>query len=146
MVQKLIEIPENAGYKPLVKLPEDVVKFIAERPYQPPSYNGYICRRRPQHIILCVDVHSGVTPMFLGCRHEHCDSSMVSAGYPNNGQGPVPEHLRDKPLYLWYRPSEDEFRKLPAEVRGHVMQGGLVLNEHPTTLAHFEQSWAAHGA
>ena len=137
---KLVDILANEGEHPLLKMPADVVEWMRDRP-QPPSYNAYICRRRPPHIILAIDIHSGVTPMFLGCKYPHCESEMISAGYPNNGAGPVPEHLREKPVWLWYRPSEPEFRKMPPEVRGHVMQGGLILRECPQSLAQFEEEW-----
>jgi hypothetical protein len=109
-------------------------------------YNAYICRRRAKHIIVTVDIHAGVTPMFLSCRDPHCDSDMVSAGYPGGGKGPVPDHLRDKPVWVWYRMSEPEFRKEPAEVRGHVLQGGLKIRPCPLTLDQFEAEWARHGA
>jgi hypothetical protein len=141
VTQKLVEINEGEGDEPRIKLPADVVKWMRNRP-QPPSYNAYICRRRPQHIIITIDVHSGVTPMFLGCKFDHCEAEMISASYPNNGRGPVPEHLREKPLWLWHRPNEHEFRGMPPEVRGHVMQGGLVLREYGKSFAEWEKEHA----
>lgn len=143
MTQRLVPIPKGYGEEPRIKLPADVLEWAQSRP-QPPSFNAYICRRRPQHIIITVDIHSGVTPMFLQCRFdEHCKSEAISAGYPNHGRGPIPEHLRDKPLFLWYRPDEDEFRKEPAEVRGHVMQGGLIIKPAGKSLAEWEDEWYA---
>ena len=145
MVQKLIDIEPHEGEHPLIKLPEDVVAWMRDRP-QPPSFNAYICRRRRDHIIVTVDIHSGVTPMFLGCRYTYCTSESISAGYPNDGRGPVPDHLRDKPLWLWYRPSEPEFRKEPPEVRGHVMQGGLIRRESAKKLDEFMEDWNRHAS
>lgn len=145
MTQKLIDILPNEGEHPLIKLPEKVVEFIRDKP-QPPSYNAYICRRRSNHIFITVDIHSGVTPMFMKCRAvgDHCSSEAISAGYPNDGRGPVPEHLHGKPLFIWYRPSEPEFRKEPPEVRGHVMQGGLIIRPADRTLAQFIKEWEKH--
>lgn len=144
MVQKLIDIAEGEGNEPRIKLPEEVVAWIRNRP-QPPSFNSYICRRRPQHIIITIDIHSGVTPMFLACRADgdRCRSESISAGYPGGGLGPIPDHLRDKPLFLWYRPDEEEFRKEPPEVRGHVMQGGLIIKPAGKSLAEWEDEWYA---
>jgi hypothetical protein len=145
VTQKLVDIQPEEGDHPLIKLPADVVEWMRGRP-QPPLYNAYICRRRPAHIIICVDIHPGVTPMFLSCRDEHCDSDMVSAGYPGErGAGPLPDRLRDKPLWVWYRMSEPELRKANDMERAHVLQGGLKIRRCPQTLAQFEAEWARHG-
>lgn len=143
MTQKLVDILEGEGEEPRIKLPADVVTWMRNRP-QPPSYNAYICRRRSQHIILAIDIHSGVTPMFLGCKYEHCASEMISAGYPGDGAGPVPQHLRGKPVWIWYRPADPEFRTMPPELRGHIMQGGLALRRSDKTLEELEEEFNAH--
>lgn len=144
MSQKLVPIPKGYGEEPRIKLPADVLEWAQSRP-QPPSFNAYICKRRKDHIIITIDIHSGVTPMFLRCRADgdHCQSESISAGYPHNGRGPVPGHLRDKPLFIWYRPNEEEFRKEPPEVRGHVMQGGLIIRAAGKSLAEWEDEWYA---
>lgn len=136
MTQKLVEIPEGMGEEPRLKMTQEAIDWCLQRPA--PAYNAYICRRRQAHLIVTVDIHPGVTPMFLGCKNPHCESEMISAGYPDNGAGPVPPHLRNKPVWLWYRPNEDEFRKMPPEMRDHIMRGGLALRDGDRTYAEWE--------
>lgn len=131
-------VPEGEGEEPRMALPQSVIDWMKNRP-APPLYNGYQCKRRPDHVIITIDIHSGVTPMFLGCRfNEHCKSQSVSMGYPNNGAGPVPHGLRKSPLWLWYRPSLGEFLNLNPESSDHIMQGGLLIKPAGVSLDEWE--------
>lgn len=92
--------------------------------------NGWICQSCgvPTY---CVHVHHGTTPMFLACRAEglppddaECKGTGVSMGYPR----PMPpRHVVTAITFEWYKPEEDEYRRLLAQMRDHVDRGGLLI-------------------
>jgi hypothetical protein len=85
-------------------------------------YNGYICAKCHKGF-LTLDVDMGVTPMFSQCfATEGCSGQARSMGYPD---GEPPEALGD-PIIHWVRPSEEEFKHLPPQLKEHVAQGGLI--------------------
>ena len=141
----LVEIPAGQGEEPRLKLTQDIIDWMLDRP-QPPLFNAYTCRRRPQHGIITIDIHSGVTPMFLACKHPHCDADMVSNGYPNNGAGPVPEFLWDRPAWEWFRPSEPEWRKCSTALKDHILRGGLDMRDTGLTFRQWYEREADRNA
>lgn len=95
-------------------------------------FNVYTCPDGHQTVTL--DVDDGVTPMFLGCRHDGtetaCNLMAESACYPD---GPMPESLREAYEefgWEWYRPSMKWARRQGPEMLDHVERGGLVLRRH----------------
>lgn len=89
--------------------------------------NAYRCARC-QKWIFVVHVDKGVTPMFLNCRAtDGCGGRSASAGYPGLRGNPMPESMREKIQWEWYRPELEEFNELEPEMKEHVQRGGLVL-------------------
>lgn len=85
-------------------------------------YNGYVCDACDRGF-LTLDIHNGVTPMFSPCfATQGCTGRAHSLMYP---QGDPPAEFGD-PIIHWYRPTEEEFKKLPPATQDHVRQGGLV--------------------
>lgn len=85
--------------------------------------NAYHCETCGGYIVT-IDVDSGVTPMFLGCRAaDECKGRMASMMYPPEPWG----SLDSTPGWEWYRPSERAARKMDSATFEHVKQGGLLL-------------------
>ena len=92
--------------------------------------NAYYCEDCKGYVVT-IDVDQGVTPMFLRCRATPgCKGMSKSMMYPKepwpavDGFGaPIPT----EPTYEWYRPGKRERRRLDADSRHHVGQGGLLL-------------------
>jgi len=105
----------------------DVREMLAV-PHTSLKYNGYICDKCDQGY-LTLDLHEGVTPMFSPCfATEGCTGQAHSLGYPN-GEPPLEF---GEPIIHWYRPTEEEFKKLSPGEREHVLRGGLArkASEH----------------
>ena len=111
--------------EPIV-LSDDVEAFLAKRfeqvsPHH--SMNGYSCDQCGG-MTMTIDVHVGVTPMFLGCRAtEGCSGTGVSRSYPPK----LPPEGHRSPEWEWARPDADAFAELSESMREHVLRGGLVL-------------------
>lgn len=104
------------GLRPDVEVLDEPSSGFAGR------YNGYICEKCNKGY-LTLDVDNGVTPMFMPCfATQGCDGRAHSLGYPN---GEPPAFLGE-PVIHWVRPSKQEFMNLPASLRDHVRQGGLI--------------------
>ena len=76
--------------------------------------------------IVTVDLHAGVTPMYLACRNpKKCSGIMNSMGYPAPQSKPA---WLGEPTHGWYRPDfiDDEAETEEAD---HLMDGGLLLRE-----------------
>lgn len=86
------------------------------------KYNGYICTTCDGGF-LTLDVDEGTTPAFLACYATlGCRGTARSMGYPD---GEPPAELGE-PIFYWYKPSQEEYRKLSFEMQEHVRRGGLV--------------------
>lgn len=120
------------GDTPLLMLPASVVAWLEERRSAHVGHhrmNGWKCAVCGL-VTVCVDVHTGVTPMFLGCRRTPgCKGMATSASYPD---APLPPDL-PQPGWEWYRPSAHEFVRHNDEAKEHVRKGGLLLRERTTT-------------
>lgn len=99
--------------------------------------NGYLCGVCNRYTVT-VDVHDGVTPMFLTCRasgdSEECLGRATSmmyadpATWPNHGQPRAPQ-----PEWEWYKPvgvEADRIRHGDPQTWDHVRRGGLLLRPH----------------
>jgi hypothetical protein len=96
----------------------------SDSPEKADAINGYRCDRCKKSIFV-EHVHAGVTPMFMVCKvSEDCGGLIVSLMYPTT---PLPDELRSKIQWEWYRPTQAEFEKLDLEMKHHVALGGLVL-------------------
>lgn len=137
-------VPEGQGDEPRISLKSDVITFInSGQVPRPPALNAYQCERRSGHIIMTIDIHPGVTPMFMGCKYQHCPGTMRSQMYPS---APLPETLlKLAPLWLWYRPSNPELTRDHHDgVFQHVSQGGLLSRRCPQNVEQFMEEWNAH--
>lgn len=120
-------VPAPNGDAPLAQLPAEVVAGLQRWLDDGQHYTG---RRNVYRCDTCgglthtVDLHTGTTPAFLGCRRTAgCPGRAVSAGYPS---APVPADYPPAP-WEWYRPSATELRTMEPAMRHHVLQGGLAL-------------------
>jgi hypothetical protein len=85
-------------------------------------YNAYTCDTC-EKAYLTLDLDNGVTPMFAPCfATQGCTGRAHSAMYP---QGEPPPWIGE-PIIHWVKPSKEEFMDLPASLRDHVRQGGLI--------------------
>lgn len=85
------------------------------------KYNAYVCITCGMGY-LTVDLHEGVTPMIGPCfATEGCGGRAQSMMYPD---GDPPADFGPAIIY-WYRPTSEEFAKLPPVVQEHVQKGGL---------------------
>lgn len=138
----MITVPIGQGDEPRINLSQEVLTFVnSSKVPTPPAVNAYQCERRPGHIILTVDMHPGVTPMFMSCKYPHCPGTAKSNGYPT---GPVPEVLKGAPLWVWYRPNVHELVKVSRQTLEHVQNGGLLLRRCPQNIDQFMEEWNAH--
>lgn len=81
--------------------------------------------RACQFGIVTVDLHPGVTPMFLSCRNpKKCTGVMNSMGYPDPRSKPA---WLGQATYEWYRP--DSIEDDDTEEADYVIGGGLLLRE-----------------
>jgi hypothetical protein len=110
--------------------------------------NGWLCDGRGGRpgiptcgrITYAINVHHGVTPMFLACRAEgvepneaECKGMGTSLMYPENDP---PAHVLDAVAWEWYKPDAVEMKRLRKRERQgkdnsgtveHVEKGGLLL-------------------
>ena len=90
------------------------------------SVNGYRCAACRKYILI-EHKDKGVTPMFLECRAtEGCGGRSSSLGYPKEE---MPDSLRAKIQWEWYRPTLAEWNMLEPEMQEYVMRGGLVIRK-----------------
>jgi|GEM_PF-5889502 len=85
--------------------------------------NRINCYRCPNgHIRKTIDIHHGVTPMFLSC--DICGTQSTSTFY--NDVAPD-----IKPTYEWFVPSLSETKKFKrnAAMLDHIFNGGLELRK-----------------
>lgn len=135
-------VPEGQGDEPRIALDSEVIEFInSSKVPNPPALNAYQCERRKGHIIMTVDIHPGVTPMFMECKYEHCPGTAGSLMYP---WAPLPEILKKMKLWIWYRPSANEFASSDLATQQHVLQGGLSLRAGDKNFDQFMEEWNAH--
>lgn len=117
------------GDEPKLLVPPALNEWLRRRfeADPPPNYNAWKCEACGK-LTVCVDIHSGVTPMYIACRRTvECRGMAISAGYPTD---PIPERVMKNLAWEWYRPSATEFATLSAEATEHVMNGGLMLRPH----------------
>jgi hypothetical protein len=98
-----------------------------------PEVEGNVGKRNAYACPVCggltvtIDVDPGVTPAFLACRAagdvDLCTGVARSFWYRVNGL-PIGE-----PAWEWYRPTEQEARRLDPYSRSHVGMGGLLLRK-----------------
>jgi hypothetical protein len=135
-------VPEGQGDNPRIALKADTLAFInSDKVPTPPALNAYQCERRKGHIIVTVDMHPGVTPMFMRCKYEHCPGTAKSMMYP---WAPMPDKLKRAPFWIWYRPSTVEFETLNMLVRDHISNGGLLLRLAEQSVDEFMEEWNAN--
>lgn len=136
-------VPEGQGDEPRIALNSKVIEFInSDKIPTPPAVNAYQCRRRKGHIIVTIDTHPGVTPMFMQCKYQFCPGSSNSMVYPT---GPLPDVLKTAPLWVWYRPSELELvRDHDGYTVEHVSKGGLLLRKSDQSYYQFMEEWNAN--
>lgn len=84
-----------------------------------PKPNVYTCANR--HRTVTVDLVEGTTPMIIDCQTPGCGRDALSGWYD------VPPELAVEATHEWYRPTFFQRMRLPAGVRDHVRQGGLLL-------------------
>jgi hypothetical protein len=71
------------------------------------------------HKTVTRDMADGVTPMFLGCKHEGCDKMASSCMYTCDQEQ---AHTHE-----WYKP--ENINKVPRDLQEHVKLGGLILRK-----------------
>lgn len=87
---------------------------------KPMGLNIYTCRKCRGHIVTR-HVDDGVTPFTLGCRvTDGCSGWMYSSMYRVYDQTMRASHE-------WYKPADEEYRKLSVSIRQHVDKGGVLL-------------------
>ncbi len=98
-------------------LTQKVIKYVEQ---SGKSVNWYYCPAC-KHTAKAVLVDKGVTPMFLTCGK--CGETSQSTIF----SPPFPEAATDlmKPEVEWYRPTDEEFNKMPEGHKEHYRQGGL---------------------
>lgn len=102
-----------------------------------PRWNYYRCPKC-HHMFVTVEIHEGVTPMFLRCRNRGgCPGQMHSAMYLPVENWPLV--VRREADGEWYSPGERERRKMKRKYPAlyeHVKAGGLILRKpRPNTPA-----------
>lgn len=86
--------------------------------------NAYLCDTC-NGTTVTLDVHVGVTPMFLSCyATDGCRGMASSSGYP---EAEPPASIRERLAWSWYRPGPRELAGMSQGVRDHVAKGGLCL-------------------
>lgn len=99
-------------------------------------FNGYICDTCDKGF-LTLDIDRGVTPMFSPCfATEGCAGRAHSMMYP---PGEPPAELGE-PIIYWYKPNDEEFKKLPPSVQDHVRRGGLA-RKATTSAPDWVKNW-----
>lgn len=93
------------------------------------AINGYRCDSCKKYILV-IHADKGVTPMFLECKAtEGCGGRSVSLMYPKT---PMPDELKAKIQWEWYRPNQEEFNTMDEAMKYHLRQGGLALRRRVT--------------
>lgn len=100
-------------------------------PAAPDRINVYVCDTCKSHIVT-IDIHEGVTPMWLPCKHLACSGMAESSMYPS--RRPIPVHI-GAPQWEWYTPQFGEYINLSSGEREHVNQGGLLLRRRVLAYA-----------
>lgn len=117
------------GDEPLVNLPAKCVEYLMLMKEQTKNHhhiNAWECDICGNYTV-CINIHTGVTPMFLGCRRVWgCHGMARSFGYPEELP---PKVITDLLAWEWYRPSQTEYDKLDLPNRNHVDSGGLLLRK-----------------
>lgn len=106
-------VPVGWGDEPRMTLHARVVSSMSLSFHE--RKNVYVCR--DGHEFVTIDRHPGVTPMIKACID--CGDTAISQGYS--------VYVAHEPRAEWYRPSSTELRRLNAEARHHVNQGGLLF-------------------
>jgi ssDNA-binding Zn-finger/Zn-ribbon topoisomerase 1 len=96
------------------------------------ALNGWHCPECGR-VTLVVQVHHGVTPMFLACRYPDCEGTGSSLMYPwermgtfrRDGDDRLPARVAEQVEWEWYRPTGAALERMNREMRQHVQQGGL---------------------
>lgn len=109
------------GNRPKAR-PNTIARIRAIKETLSGKYNGYICDTCDRGF-LTLDIDEGTTPAFSACYATlGCRGTARSMGYP---EGEPPADLGE-PIFYWYKPSKEEYRKLSFEMKEHVRRGGLV--------------------
>jgi hypothetical protein len=116
-----------------------------------PRVNVYLCEYNCHTVT--VDVDKGTTPFMIGCRARStkerpigkwaldedgfCKGTAKSNFYPKL---PMPPWIKP-PAWEWYKPTQEEYDKLPAKEKddNHFAKGGLFLRPRTDKAALYHE-------
>ena len=130
-----VGISDETGYHELLKFRTQVIQLetgvesIKPKSTEPESMNNtgkknlYICQKCDNHLVT-IDMADGVTPFLTQCPVPGCTGMAQSKCYKNFDAIYIGE-----PTVRWIRPTNEQTKRLPPDLRDHVKKGGLIRDD-----------------